>query len=189
MAKILVIYGTTHGQAEKVAHFMGNELRSQGYVAEVFHAKECPREIPFETYDGVIVGASVHASGYQRPLVRWVKQNARRLDPQRSMFFSVCLGVLQKDPEVLAQENFIVERFFEQVGWRPKRWHLIAGGLPYLRYNWLIRQVMRNISAKAGGDTDTSRNYEYTDWDQVRRILGAFTAGLGVQPTLASASR
>jgi menaquinone-dependent protoporphyrinogen oxidase len=29
---------------------------------------------------------------------------------------------------------------------------------------------MRRISAKEGGDTDTSRDYEYTDWAAVDRF-------------------
>jgi menaquinone-dependent protoporphyrinogen oxidase len=33
---------------------------------------------------------------------------------------------------------------------------------------------MRRIVAKAGGDTDTSRDYEYTDWNQVRGFARDF---------------
>jgi menaquinone-dependent protoporphyrinogen oxidase len=34
--------------------------------------------------------------------------------------------------------------------------------------------MMRRIVAKAGGDTDTSRDYEYTDWADVRTFAEEF---------------
>lgn len=33
---------------------------------------------------------------------------------------------------------------------------------------------MRAIASVAGGDTDTARDYEYTDWDAVARFADAF---------------
>jgi menaquinone-dependent protoporphyrinogen oxidase len=33
---------------------------------------------------------------------------------------------------------------------------------------------MRRISRKEGGDTDTSRDYEYTDWAAVDRFAAEF---------------
>jgi len=35
---------------------------------------------------------------------------------------------------------------------------------------------MKRIVRKAGGDIDTSRDYEYTDWDDLRRFAGEFVA-------------
>jgi len=37
---------------------------------------------------------------------------------------------------------------------------------------------MKHIVAKAGGDTDTRRDYEYTDWDDLRRFAADFGLGL-----------
>jgi len=33
---------------------------------------------------------------------------------------------------------------------------------------------MRRIARKEGGDTDTSRDYEYTDWNDLRAFGEAF---------------
>jgi hypothetical protein len=33
---------------------------------------------------------------------------------------------------------------------------------------------MRAITAREGGDTDTSRDYEYTDWAKVERFAAGF---------------
>ncbi|MNC94612.1 Protoporphyrinogen IX dehydrogenase [menaquinone] [compost metagenome] len=50
----------------------------------------------------------------------------------------------------------------------------MAGALPYSKYNWVKRWMMRRIVAKAGGDTDTSRDYEYTDWNDLRAFAKEF---------------
>ena len=55
--------------------------------------------------------------------------------------------------------------------------------LLYRQYNFFMRWVMKRIAAKAGGDTDTSRDYEYTDWNDVRAFAGQF----GRMVTVASA--
>jgi menaquinone-dependent protoporphyrinogen oxidase len=44
---------------------------------------------------------------------------------------------------------------------------MIAGALRYSKYPLPLRWLMRRIAKQAGGDTDTSRDYEYTDWEQV----------------------
>ena len=47
----------------------------------------------------------------------------------------------------------------------------MAGALPYSKYSWWKRWMMRRIVAKAGGDTDTSRDYEYTDWNDLSEFV------------------
>ena len=54
----------------------------------------------------------------------------------------------------------------------------VAGALPYTKYGWLKKWIMRRIVAKAGGDTDTTRDYEYTDWNDVREFARAFAQRL-----------
>jgi hypothetical protein len=50
--------------------------------------------------------------------------------------------------------------------------------LLYTRYGFFVRLVMRLISKMAGGDTDTSRDYEYTDWNAVAEFARRFSSAL-----------
>ena len=67
-----------------------------------------------------------------------------------------------------------MNRFFDETRWRPMVTKMVAGALLYTRYNWIVRQMMKRIVKKAGGDTDTSRDYEYTDWADVRQFAEQF---------------
>ncbi len=52
----------------------------------------------------------------------------------------------------------------------------VAGALRYSQYGLLKRVVMRRIAGKESGDTDTSRDYEYTNWDDVAMFARQFSA-------------
>ena len=44
---------------------------------------------------------------------------------------------------------------------------MIAGALAYSRYPLPVKWLMKRIAKQAGQSTDTSQDYEYTDWKQV----------------------
>jgi menaquinone-dependent protoporphyrinogen IX oxidase len=48
---------------------------------------------------------------------------------------------------------------------------IIAGALLYTKYDFMKRFIMRVITKRAVGDTDTSQDFVYTDWDQVSGIM------------------
>ena len=175
MPRILVLYGTTEGHTAKVAGFLGEALRADGLSTDVVDARTAA-PTP-EGYDAVIVAASVHAGGYQRRVRRWVRRHAHVLNHTPTAFVSVCLAVLQREPAVQREVTAILNRFFASTGWQPTIARNVAGALAYSRYNWLVRRAMVRIVRKAGGDTDTSRDYEYTDWADLRGFAEEF-AGL-----------
>ncbi|MGH7681236.1 MAG: flavodoxin domain-containing protein, partial [Candidatus Eiseniibacteriota bacterium] len=125
-------------------------------------------------YAGVIVAASVHVSGYQRAVERWIAAHRNPLQAKPSAFLSVCLGVLQEEPSVQREIAAIMDGFLTRVSWKPPMTRTIAGALLYTRYDWIKRWVMRRISRKAGRETDPSRDYEYTDWNAVRAFAVEF---------------
>jgi menaquinone-dependent protoporphyrinogen oxidase len=125
-------------------------------------------------YDAVAVAASVHAGGYQRPVRKWIQTHAQTLEPKPSAFVSVCLGVLQREEQVQQEVARTVSEFLDTCGWHPAMTAVFAGALPYRKYNVVMRWVMKRIVAKAGGDTDTSRDYEYTDWAAVEEFARRF---------------
>src|SRR5690554_5572978 len=95
MSRILIIYGTTHGQTAKIARFLGDEIRARGAEPDVVLAGEgAPGPAG---YAGVIVAASLHAGGFQRSVARWVRQHRARLREPHTAFLAVCLGILQRD--------------------------------------------------------------------------------------------
>ena len=46
---------------------------------------------------------------------------------------------------------------------------MIAGALMYSKYPLPLKWLMKRIAQKAGEGTDISKDYEYTDWKQVKQ--------------------
>ena len=174
MSRVLVLYGTTDGHTAKVAARLGDALRSQALDVDVVLAGRDRMTPRADDYAAVVVAASVHAGGYQRRVKRWVREQAPALAGRPTAFVSVCLGVLQREAAVDRELDSIMGRFLQASGWRPTTTKVVAGALLYTQYNWLKRLVMKRIVAKARGDLDTSRDYEYTDWTDLESFAKTF---------------
>lgn len=170
MASVLVLYATQHGQTERIAARVAETIRSLGHAVDLVDAAELPAGFDVRTYDIACVGAPIHARGYPTEVLRFVVKHRAWLDTVPSAFFSVGLAVASRTSDGVAATQACVEAFTRRTGWHPKRVELIAGALPYTQYNIVLRWIMRRIAAQAGGDVDTSRDYEYTDWSAVERF-------------------
>jgi menaquinone-dependent protoporphyrinogen oxidase len=170
MATALVVYATQEGQTEKIAKRIAGTLRLAGHSVKLVDVDHSMGPIPLGRFDAVFVGAPIHAGGYPRAVLRFARTHRSLLDRVPSAFFSVGLAVASRTSDGRAQTMPLVERFIERSGWRPSRVELVAGALMYSKYNPLVRFVMRRISAAEGGDTDTTHDYEYTDWAAVDRF-------------------
>ena len=159
----LIVYGTTEGHTAKVAAAMASSLQARGASAVLQNAAGAWTANPAD-FSAVIVAASVHAGTYQRSVRRWVKAHREALSQRPSGFVSVCLAILNPTPEVERDLKATLQRFFDETGWKPGESKIVAGALPYTRYPWWKRWMMRRIVAKAHGDVDTTRDYVYTDW-------------------------
>ena len=51
----------------------------------------------------------------------------------------------------------------------------------YSKYNFLTRFIMKRIARKTGRPTDTSRDYEYTDWSRLDRLAEEFARSVPVE--------
>lgn len=183
MSHLLILYGTTDGHTAKIAAAMGQTLRDEGCTVDVVNAAD-PGQVRPMSYDGVVVAASVHAGGYQRPVVRWVAKYADELGNRPTAFVSVCLGVLEKNTKTTHELERILNRFEARARWHPGAIKMVAGALPYTRYGWIKKWVMKRIVRRAGGDTDTTRDYEYTDWKDLRAFTVGFVRQWGLIPGL-----
>lgn len=182
MPRVLVLYGTTDGHTKRIAAALAGVLAWEGNRVDAIDAKRARPDVLCEGYDGFIVAASIHIGTYQRAVQRWVRVHAAELDCKPSAFVSVCLGVLDRRPEAGQEVRETMERFLRGSGWRPCLSLTVAGAVPYTRYNWLKKWVMRRVVAKVGGGTDTTRDYEYTNWDDLRAFAREFARYVEVGP-------
>ena len=171
-AHVLVAYATSEGQTEKVARRVAEELEAAGRGADLADLSDARPDAA--EYDGVVVGASVHAGGFQRAVTRFAEAEREALSARPSAFFFLSLTAAddaEESREAVAELGAAMEA---ETGWHPDEVAAFAGALKYSEYGPLKRFVMKRIAKQYDGGTDTSRDYEYTDWEAVAAFAGRF---------------
>jgi menaquinone-dependent protoporphyrinogen oxidase len=178
MARVALLYGTTEGQTGIIAERMAAVLDDAGHDPALFHAGHLPADFSLSDYEAVVIGASVHVGSHQKYVARFVADHVDELNRLPSAFFSVSLTAATGTEEAWATARSMLEDFLAKTGWEPDATAVVPGALKYSQYGTLKRFVMKRIAKRAGGGTDTSQDYEYTDWDEVESFAAAFADAL-----------
>jgi menaquinone-dependent protoporphyrinogen oxidase len=196
MKPIAVFYATREGQTKRIAEHVAGKLRGRGFQTEMHNLRDPEVDIDLLHYSAAVLASSAHAGEHATEMVHFVKQNLGQLDQLPTAFLSITLseaGVERRDATSEEHARFaadvqkMIEHFFEETGWHPTLVKPVAGALLYSKYSILIRFVMKRIAARVGAPTDTSRDYEYTDWEGLDHFVDEFTREVGSEPVTPSA--
>lgn len=176
MKPVLIVYGTHEGHTRKIAIRVERVLESHSIPVEVLDSAELPSDFDSSNYDGFIIAGSVHQGNHQRALAHFVKAHLSNLVRRPSLFLSVSLTAVHHDEEHEVEVKEYIDRFLTETSWMPHEVYPVAGALKYVEYDWFKRMIMKSIVKKQGGDVDTSRDYEYTDWEALEARIADFAA-------------
>jgi len=181
MTTCLLYYGTSEGQTAKIALRIRDRLVERGITVDVI---ESPASAPVDSsrYDAVLIGDSIHAGHYHRPVLKYIREYRDALRTLPTGFFSVCLSASSPEPKQQEQAKAFVDGMIDATQWRPDCVGIFAGALQYSKYGLIKRWMMRKISASDGRETDTAHDYEYTNWNNVDAFAEAFADHLGSRP-------
>lgn len=171
---ILILFATKEGQTEKIAHFMAEVIRHHGHHVTTQLGEHLPKDFNTERFDAAILGGSIHMNKYPGYLRKFVIANRDWLDQVPSAFFTVCMAIHSVDKKEQVAARSLGENFVKKTHWQPKMMETFAGAVKYTQYGMITRKIMQLISKKEGGNTDTSQDHEYTDWDAVTRFAEQF---------------
>ena len=178
--KTAIFFATREGHTLKIAERIAADLRAQGVETDLFDVS-MPNTVDWSKYAVACVAASVHGGHHEPEMIAFVKRHRAELERLSAPFISVTLSEAgAEDPKRTAAEREqaaadvqkMIDVFVTDSGWRPDRVLPVAGALAYSKYNFLVRFVMKRIARKAGAPTDTSRDYEFTDWPALDRFAG-----------------
>jgi menaquinone-dependent protoporphyrinogen oxidase len=176
MARVLIFYATTEGHTARVAERIAKRLRDKGHRVESQRADASRTSLDLERYETVIVGAPVHYGRHPGHLRSLLRKHRAALAARPGAFFSVSLSAGGPGAKPQAARRY-VENFLRQVGWQPQLTEAFGGALQYSEYGAFKRLLVIAFVGLAGGDTDTSRDYEYTDWEAVDRFADRASGG------------
>lgn len=168
---ICIIYATREGQTEKVAIQIAIHLRNAAASVQLSNAIAISlADIDLAGFDLLVFGGSMHAGGLEKELVNFINCHQHAIEPKVRSFFLVLLSAATKDASLRA--TWLEDartKMAQQLQVHFPEVEMIAGALKYSRYSLPLQWMMQRIAKQAGEGTDTSRDYEYTDWQQVKQ--------------------
>jgi menaquinone-dependent protoporphyrinogen oxidase len=140
------------------------------------------KDVPLNSTDAVVIGGSIHMGKHDESVGDFVRKNRQALERLPSAFFSVSLAA-HGDME---NARAYVENFEQETSWRPAQVGYFGGALLYRQYRLIKRMMMKRIVRDKPGNLslDTSRDHEYTEWDDVKRFAEDFLKRLDSENTV-----
>jgi menaquinone-dependent protoporphyrinogen oxidase len=170
----LVVYASSEGHTKKIAERIGSWVTKSGGQARLINSASFDLEVDFSAFSLFVLAGSLHQGKHQGCLADFARRHRHELNSKPSIFLSVSLSAVGNDEKRLADCRKCIETFIAETGFHPMESMPVAGALLYSQYDFITKQFMRMISMKEGGDTDTSRDYEYTDWEALRHFIKGF---------------
>jgi menaquinone-dependent protoporphyrinogen oxidase len=168
ICEVPVFFCTSEGQTRRIAMRIASVLHDLGLESRAIDMADVEAaDIDWTQVRGAVVGASIHRGKHQKKADAFVRTHAEILNHIPSAFFSVSLAAASKNEAEVDAVMKIATAFPAERGWTPMRIASVAGRLAYREYGFFIRWIMKRIARKEGAPTDTSRDYELTQWDQV----------------------
>ena len=176
---IPVFFATSEGQTRRIAERLAIVLQECGFVSRAIDmAGPDADQVDWTRVQGVPVGASLHIGKHQKAADRFVRAHASELNAVPSTFFSVSLSAASKHQQEVDAAVSLAKAFPAAHGWAPATVVSVAGRLAYREYGFLTRLLMKWIARKEGAPTDTSRDYELTNWTQVEQLARDLAHGI-----------
>ncbi|MEA9389823.1 menaquinone-dependent protoporphyrinogen IX dehydrogenase [Acerihabitans sp. TG2] len=174
--KTLILYSSRDGQTRKIAQFIAEQpdLSSGSSHCDVLDLAAA-EQLDLPRYDRVLIGASIRYGHFAAALPVFIKRHLVWLNSVPSGFFSVNLTA-RKVGKHTPQTNVYTRKFLASSAWRPDRCEVFAGALRYPHYGWLDRVMIQLIMRMTGGETDATKDVEYTDWQQVNNFAKDFAS-------------
>jgi len=174
MPRILVLFGSSYGHTALVAQRLASGLTAAGHAVEIQRGDKLPDGFDPAQFDGIVIGASIIIGHYQAYIRQFGQREVKLLNRLPAAFVSVC-GAAGTDP---AQAQAYIDGLLLETGWLPRLVRSFPGAAAYTRYAWWYRWYLRLINRHNGRPTDTSRDWDFTDWSEVDRFAAELANSL-----------
>tara|TARA_B100001121_G_scaffold103148_1_gene91492 strand:- start:349 stop:870 length:522 start_codon:yes stop_codon:yes gene_type:complete len=163
----LIIYSSTDGQTKKICEtIIENSLNRSSF--EILRLEDAFNK-ELGKYDRIVIGASIRYGRHSPNIYKFIKKNKNILERKKSAFFSVNV-VARKPEKSTPSTNPYILKFLKKTNWHPNKLGVFAGKIDYPNLDFLNRNIIRLIMFITDGPTDTNNQYEFTDWQSVKKF-------------------
>lgn len=161
--KKIFIYSSSNGQSLKICETINEEKESLILNIDRLNS------VNLDNFDQIIIGASVKYGDHNKKIYNFVKNNKILLKRKKTVFFSVN-ATARKSEKNTPNTNPYIIKFLKKTNWKPDHIGVFAGKIDFPNYNFLEKYIIKFIMWITNGPTDTTKTYEFTDWDAVKKF-------------------
>ena len=173
MGKILIIHGSVDGQTAKIAVAIAEIIRKRNFEVEVIDAEHIPHGFTIKGYSGILIGSPLRNRHYSATIEHFIEEQEPDLRDVPTGFFSVSIADFATKSSRKWLDGYL-KSFFDGTGWHPKIVGRFGGALLYTQYGFWTRLPMTIAGRFMGYPTDTARDHELTNWDDVEKFTNEF---------------
>ncbi len=170
--KVLFLFSTREGQTKKILSRIAQQFPDE--KCEFVDVHSLP-DVDFAQYGKVLVGASIRYGKLNPKLYRFIERYKTELERVKAGFICVNLTARKEaEGKDTPEGSVYIKTFLNKSAWQPELIGVFAGALRYPRYRLFDRFMIRLIMTLTGGETDTTKEVEYTNWQKVDQFARAF---------------
>ena len=177
---ILIAYGTIEGQTGKIARFINDTLREQGYEVDLLDTSDSSRDVDWEGLDQVILAGSVHEHSHPKGFEVFVYANRRELSALPTLLCSVSLNAAFDEGHEDARGYVSDLKARNEL--TTKQDLLVAGALHAAQYDYYSTQVLQHVLLRGKPYDPHASEHEFTDWEVLRQEVLEFAKTCAPHP-------
>ena len=175
MKKTAIIYSSTDGHTIKICEKIIEIIKHESIIS--LSSIEEADSLDLESFDFILVGASIRYGNHKANLFSFIKNNLESLNKKDTAFFNVNAVARKEDKNTPATNPYLI-KFLKKVAWKPTLLEVFAGKISYPKYHFFDKHMIRFIMWMSKGPTDPSKVFEFTDWKKVesfgKKVLNDF---------------
>ncbi len=175
MKKTAIIYSSTDGHTVKICEKIIEIIKHESIIS--LSSIEEADSLDLESFDFILVGASIRYGNHKANLFSFIKNNLESLNKKDTAFFNVNAVARKEDKNTPATNPYLI-KFLKKVAWKPSLLEVFAGKISYPKYHFFDKHMIRFIMWMSKGPTDPSKVFEFTDWKKVesfgKKVLNDF---------------
>tara|TARA_Y100001936_G_scaffold49528_1_gene48095 strand:- start:1024 stop:1527 length:504 start_codon:yes stop_codon:yes gene_type:complete len=161
--KKIFIYSSSNGQSLKICKALNKNKES--LIIDIDMLKTAN----LDNFDQIVIGASVKYGDHNKKVYEFVKKNRVLLEKKKTVFFSVN-ATARKSEKNTPKTNPYIIKFLKKTNWTPDHIGVFAGMIDFPNYNFIEKYIIKLIMWITNGPTDTSKTFEFTNWEDVKKF-------------------
>ena len=161
--KKIFIYSSSNGQSLKICEALNKNKES--LIIDI----DIVKTAKLDNFDQIVIGASVKYGDHNKKVYEFVKKNRVLLEKKKTVFFSVN-ATARKSEKNTPKTNPYIIKFLKKTNWTPDHIGVFAGMIDFPNYNFIEKYIIKLIMWITNGPTDTSKTFEFTNWEDVKKF-------------------